>query len=55
MHTVVACLNSEGAAGYGSVCVGVNCVVACVNGECTACDVERRLDTCLLGTVTRSL
>ena len=55
MHTVVTCLNGEGAACHGHIRIGVDSVVTRVQCEGAACDVERRLDPCFLGTVAGRL
>ena len=55
MHTVVARLNGEGAAGHGHIRVGMNCVVACIQREGTARDIQRRLDPRFFGTVSGRL
>ena len=51
MHAVVACLDSKGTSGHGRVRVGVDRVVARVQREATACDIQSGLDACLFRSI----
>ena len=51
VHTVVACLDGKGAAGDGSVRVGMNRVITRIQRKGTACDIQSGLDACLFRAV----